>query len=145
MSRRLVQVVAVAALLVSAGLVLGACGESEEEQASAKVCDARDEIGQQVDRLSTLTLTTATVDDVRSGLQAIGEDLRTIADQQPELSDERRQQVEQAQRTFADQVSSVVADLGSSLSVSGAQRQLEAALTQLQTAYRSSLAQVSCD
>lgn len=90
MSRRFfVQVFAVVALLVGGAFAFSACGESEEEQASTKVCDARGE--------------------------------------------------------FAEQVSAVVDDLGRSLSLSGAQSQLKAALADLQTAYRSSLAQVSCD
>ena len=32
-------------------LVLGACGESSEEKAQNTVCDSRDDIGNQVDKL----------------------------------------------------------------------------------------------
>ena len=146
-SRRLMRLVAVALLLTGSVLWFAACGgsdESPEEQANANVCAARQDIGRQVDRLSGLTLTTATATEVRDGLQAIGDDLRTIADQQPELSSQRREEVEQATRAFTERLSEIAGNLGTNLSVSGARRQLTAALDQLDSAYRSSLAQVSC-
>lgn len=137
-----------ALVLAAVAFALGACGgddgESPEQRAQNAVCTARDDIATQVDRLSSLTVTTATVDQVRSGLTAIANDLQTIADQQPELSSERRSEVEQATRTFADEVAGIVSDIGRSLSISGAQRQLSQALSQLRDAYRRSLAQVDC-
>lgn len=146
MTRQLISMLAVAALLAGAAFALGACGgESDEEQARAAVCDARDDIGQQVDRLANLTLTTATVDQVRSSLQAIQDDLTTIADNRSELSDDRRQEVEQATERFTGEVREVVGDVGSSLSLDDAREQLSGALTALGNAYRSTLAQVSCD
>lgn len=136
--------------LTVVALALGACGGNDNNQASTQqraqtaVCNARDDIATQVNRLSSLTVTTATVDQVRSGLTAIANDLQTIANQQSELSSQRRSEVEQASRTFADQVSTIVSDLGTNLSVSAAQRQLQSALDQLAVAYRNSLAQVNC-
>lgn len=148
LSQRLLRLLALALLTAGCAFALGACGgddESPEEQAIANVCDARDDIGEQVDRLSGLTITTATTTEIRDGVQSIREDLRTIADQQSELSSERRDEVEQATRTFTDQLSGIVSSLGTDLSLSDARQQLSAALTQLGTAFRTSLEQVSCD
>lgn len=147
-SRRLMRVLALVLLLACSALALGACGDSDEspqEEAIENVCDARDDIGEQVDRLSSLTLTTATATEVGDSLQAIRADLTTIADQRAELSSERRQEVEQATRAFTDQLSDIAGSLGTDLSLSAARRQLSAALDQLASAYRASLAQVSCD
>jgi len=138
-----------ATLLAAIVLALGSCGgddePSAEEQAQTQVCDARDGIAREVDRLAGLTLTTATVDDVTSSLQSIEDDLRTIADNESQLSDDRRQQIEQATGRFADEVGDVVGDLGRSLSLSGAREQLSSALSQLGDAYRSSLERIDCD
>jgi hypothetical protein len=38
---------------------LGACGESDEEKAQNKVCDAKADIGKQVDELTALTPATS--------------------------------------------------------------------------------------
>ena len=46
-------------LVLIAALALGACGESKEDKAKSTVCDARADIGKQVDKLKGLTITTA--------------------------------------------------------------------------------------
>ncbi|MDW5595461.1 hypothetical protein VSS74_14015 [Conexibacter stalactiti] len=136
----------VVVLLAMAALAVGGCGgDSDEEQAQAAVCDARDDIAQQVGELANLTLTTATVDQVRNNLETIQDDLTTISDNRSELSDDRRQEVETATTRFTDEVRDVVSTLGRSLSLSDARTQLSTALTQLGSAYRSTLAQVQCD
>ena len=102
------------------GIVLGACGESDEEQAQDAVCDARAGIQKQVDELTGLTLDTATVATVGDSLNAIRDDLEQIAEAQVDLNDERKQQVESANKKFTSQLQSIATDLSSSLSVSGA-------------------------
>ena len=52
------------AIVLLLGILLGACGESDEEQAQDAVCDARASIQKQVDELSGLTLGTATAASV---------------------------------------------------------------------------------
>jgi hypothetical protein len=136
----------ISALLVATGLVLvlAACGESDEEKAQNKVCDARADIQKQVAELSNLTLATATVDGVKQNLTAIQDDLKQIKDAEGQLSDERRSEVETASQTFGSQVESIVGDLGSSLSVSGARSQLQSALDQLAQSYQQTLAPIDC-
>ncbi len=146
MRRRIGHLLAVVALLAGGTALLGGCGgESKEDQAQAAVCDARDDIGTQIDRLTSLTISTATVDDVKSSLQAIQGDLQTIADNRDDLPDDRRQELETATKTFTDQVRTVAGDLGKSLSLTEARGQLSTALTELGNAYRTTLAQVRCD
>ena len=126
------------------GTLLGACGESDEEQAQDAVCDARASIQNQVDELSGLTLDTATVASLGDSLNAIRDDLEQIAEAQGDLNDERKQEVESANKEFTSQLQSIAKNLTSSLSVSGAKEQFQAALTQLTDAYRQSFAAVDC-
>jgi len=142
------RLVVVTVVFVVAALALAACGSddepSAEEQASAQVCDARDGIAEEVDRLAGMTITTVTADDVTSSLRAIQGNLQTIADNESELSADRRQEVEQATSRFADEVRGVLSVLGRSLSLSDAREQLSTALSQLGEAYRSSLERIDC-
>jgi DNA repair exonuclease SbcCD ATPase subunit len=123
---------------------LGACGESDEEKAQNQVCDARADIQKQVDELSGLSLETATLDAVQKNLTAIRDDLKEIGDAQGDLSDERKQQVESANKEFTSQLQSIASDIGRSLSVADARTQLESALDQLASAYKQSFAKVDC-
>jgi hypothetical protein len=123
---------------------LGACGESDEEKAQNEVCDARADIQKQVDELSGLSLETATLDGVQKNLTAIRDDLKTIGEAQGDLTDERKQQVESANKEFTSQLRSIASDIGRSLSVADARTQLESALDQLASAYKQSFATVDC-
>jgi len=131
-------------LVLIAALALGACGESKEDKAKSTVCDARADIGKQVDKLKGLTITTASASAAQESLKAINSDLSKIKDAQGDLSDDRRQQVETANKAFTSQLQSIAASLGSSTSLSDAKSQLSSALQQLATAYKTSFARVDC-
>jgi Tfp pilus assembly protein PilP len=131
-------------LVLIAALALGACGESKEDKAKSTVCDARADIGKQVDKLKGLTITTASASAAQKSLKAINSDLSKITDAQGDLSDDRRQQVETANKAFTSQLQSIAASLGSSTSLSDAKSQLSSALQQLATAYKTSFARVDC-
>src|SRR4051794_21944684 len=88
-------------------LALGACGESAQEKAQTKVCDAKTDIGKQVDELKGLTPATVTKDGVVQNLDAIKNDLKDIADAQPDLSSARRSEVETATKTFTSSLRSI--------------------------------------
>jgi len=135
----------IALLLLVAGLVVAACGgESKQDKASSTVCDARADIKKQVDELSGLTVTTATVDGVTANLTAIRTDLGKIADAQGDLSDERKKQVQSANSAFKSQMTSLAASVGKSLSLEDAGSQLQTALTQLSDSYKKTLGQIDC-
>jgi type VI protein secretion system component VasK len=134
----------VLALLLLVGLTVTGCGQSEEEQAQQDVCAARDDLRQQVDDLTALTPSTASVEVVQQKLNAIREDLRKIGDARANLSDDRRQQVDDANKAFAEQLDAIVRDLGTNLTVSEAGTKLRAAAQQLATAYEQTFAKVDC-
>jgi hypothetical protein len=134
-----------AALLAVAGLLV-ACGESEEEKAQNEVCDARADIQRRVDDLADLTITTASIEQVTDNLEAIRNDLQTIAAEQGDLEPERRQEVEQAAKRFGSQLQATAQDV-----VSGAASGEEAgtrvgsALDELAKTFREAYAPVDCD
>ena len=134
-------------LLLSAlglGLAFAACGQSDEEQAKGDVCDAKDDIQANVKELQSLTLGTATTDKVRSSLSAIKDDLAKIADAQGQLSEDQKQQVQKANDAFKSKVKAVGADLGQSLSIEDAAKQLKSDLAELGTTYKQSFAPIDC-
>jgi hypothetical protein len=134
----------IALLLLVAGLAVAACGESEQDKASTKVCDARADIKKQVDELSGLTITTASVDGVTANLKAIRSDLGKIADAQGSLNDDRKKQVQSANQAFKAQMTSLAASVGKSLSLADAESQLRTALAQLSDSYKKTLGQIDC-
>jgi hypothetical protein len=133
-----------ALIAVVAVLGLGACGESKQDKAKSTVCDARADISKQVDQLKGLTVSTVTVDGVQNSLKAISSDLSKIKDAQGNLSGNRRQQVQDATKTFTSQVQSIAGSVGKSTSLSEAKAQLTSALQQLGDAYKQSFAKVDC-
>jgi SMC interacting uncharacterized protein involved in chromosome segregation len=135
--------IGVVLLLLVAGTAIG-CGESDEEKAQNDVCDARADIQQRVDNLSSLTLSTATVESVQEDLQGIQDDLKKITDAQGDLNDERKQEVEAANKEFTSQLDAIASDLGSNLSLSGAEAKLRTAADQLASSYRQTFAKVNC-
>jgi uncharacterized protein YjbJ (UPF0337 family) len=136
--------IAVLLIALLAALGLGACGESKQDKAKSSVCSARSDMSKQVDQLKGLTASTVTIDGVQSSLKAIRDDLAKIKDAQGDLSGSRRQQVEDATKTFTSQVQSVAGSIGKSTSISDAKAQLTSALQQLGDAYKQSFARLDC-
>jgi hypothetical protein len=124
---------------------LGACGESDEEKAQNKVCDARDDIAKQVDELKGLTAATVTKDGVTQNLDAIKTDLQDISDAQPDLSSARRSEAEAATKAFTSSVQGIASQLGTSLSASDAKAGVVTALGQLEASYQKAFAPLNCD
>jgi hypothetical protein len=133
----------VAFLFVAATAV--GCGESDADKAQTQVCDARADLNKQVDKLASLTPTTATVDGVSGALDAIEDDLTQISDAQGDLNDERKEEVESANQQFSAQLETVANDLGSNLSLSGAKAQVESAGKKLASSYQQTFASINCD
>lgn len=131
--------------VVTLALALGACGESAEEKAQTKVCDARADIGKQIDELKNLTPATATVDGVKQNLQAIKSNLNEISEAQSDLSGDRRSEVEAANKEFASSVKETTSQALGSVSASDTKAALVASLEQLQTSYQAALAPLDCD
>ena len=135
----------IAALAVLLALAVAACGgDSAEEKAQASVCDARDGISKQVESLQDLTLTTATTNQIRDSLTAIGDDLEKIKAAQADLSDERKSEIQDANEAFESGVTNIVSSLGTSTSLEDAKAQLDKALDQLATTYKETFATIDC-
>jgi hypothetical protein len=130
-------------LTVSA-LIAAGCGQSSADKAKNQVCDARSDIQKQVNELRNLTPATATTSGVKDSLNAIKNDLKKIADAQPKLNDQRKQQVQDANSQFKSQFNSILSDIGTNLSLTNAGQQLKAAVQQLASAYQASFAKVDC-
>jgi hypothetical protein len=124
---------------------VGACGESSEEKAQNKVCDAKADVGKQVDELQSLTAATVTSDGVTQNLDAIKTDLKDISDAQGDLSSDRRSEAEAANKAFTSSVQGIASQLGSSLSASDAKAGVVTALDELAASYQKAFAPVKCD
>ena len=131
--------------VVMLALALGGCGESDEEKAQNKVCDAKADIAKQVDELQSLTPATVTSDAVTQNLDAIKTDLNDISDAQSDLSSDRRSEAEAATKAFTNSVQGITSQLGSSLSAADAKAQLTTALDQLAASYQKAFAPLNCD
>jgi len=130
--------------IAAAALAVAGCGESAQDKAEKQVCSARSDIQKQVNELKALTPATATTDGVKTNLNAIRDDLKKIADAQPQLNDQRKAQVKTANEKFVSEFQSVVGELGKSLSAGGARAQLQTALQQLAAAYQTAFSKVDC-
>jgi valyl-tRNA synthetase len=131
-------------VLVATAALAAGCGESKTEKAQKQVCNARADIKQQVDDLSSLTIATASVDGVKQNVKSIQSSLKQIADAQGTLSEDRRSQVQSATNAFKSEVTSIAQGLRSNLSLSEAGTKLKAAGQQLATSYQQSLGKIDC-
>lgn len=134
-----------AVAVVMLALALGACGESDEEKAQNTVCNAKADIGEEVDELKSVTPATFAADDVTQNLDAIQVDLKNITAAQGDLSSDRRSEAEAATKAFTSSVQETASQLGSSLSAADAKAQVVTALDQLAASYQTAFAPLNCD
>jgi len=140
--RRLIASISV--LLVTLAIPLTGCGESKQEQATKSVCSARSDIKNRIATLQTLTPSIATLPQVKTEVTAIVDDVKQIQSAQGDLEPGRKQKVQQATQTFEQQLKSVLSNLTTNFSISGAGAQLESALKQLASSYTQALQPIEC-
>ena len=134
-----------AAAVTVAVVSLAACGgDSKEDRAKAQVCDARADIGKQVDALKGMTITTATTSQIQDNLKAIGDDLRKIRNARADLDDDRKSQVDQANQAIESQVKGVVSTLATTTSAADAKAKVQQAFQQLADSYKQAFAKIDC-
>jgi cell pole-organizing protein PopZ len=134
---------AILAGLLAALLV--ACGESEEEKAQDRVCDARADIEKRVDDLAGLTITTASIDDVTKNLKAIRDDLEKIAAERDDLAPEQQDAVDQAAKSFQTELETAAKDVVSgAASGEEAGARIGSALDDLAKSFREAYGPVDC-
>ena len=133
----------IAAALLAAS-ALSACGESDQDKAQTTVCDARADIQGQVDTLKGLPVSPESIDKATASLQAIRGSLNEIADAQPDLDPDRKQEVQTAVKTFGDQVRTAGAAALSSGATGDAAASIRTAADQLATSFRESFQPIDC-
>jgi hypothetical protein len=122
-----------------------ACGESEEEKAQDRVCDARADIEKRVDNLADLTITSASIDKVTNNLKAMRADLETIAAEREDLAPEQRDAVDQAAKRFRSELETAAKDVVSgAASGEEAGARIGAALDDLAKSFREAYGPVDC-
>jgi hypothetical protein len=146
---------------VCVALALTACGSSSDDgspatgtptdtpapaqdQAATQVCSARDDIQKQVQTLTSLNADTATKANVTSALTAIQADLQKIVAAQPDLTSERKQQVQDATTAFAGELKDIVRQAIAGLATTDAQTQATKAAESLESAVKTSLEPIDC-
>ncbi|HXB15974.1 MAG TPA: hypothetical protein VNV44_09565 [Solirubrobacteraceae bacterium] len=129
---------------LSAGLGLAGCGESKEQKAEKKVCAAKSDISSRLTSLKSLPLAPSSLEQAKTDVTAISEDVKKIKEAAPDLAQQRRQEVEKATEQFGKQASEATEGLKSSGSLSAAQSQVKTALTELQGAYSAALEPIKC-
>jgi hypothetical protein len=125
-------------------LALSACGESAQEKAKAQVCGARRDISKRIETLTALGLSTELPSQVKTGVEAIANDITKIKDAEGRLEPARRGQVQTATRSFETRLNSILTGLTAHLSLSNAEAQFKSALSELGTSYKQTLAPVNC-
>ena len=137
------------ALFVSVSLV--ACGESSQEKANKDVCSARTEISKQITKLQGLTPSSNAVDEAKSGLKVIGDELRKIKDAQHDLAPARKEQVEPATKTFESELKTIATSVAATIPSGGVESALKAAgpklksaLSALADSYKHALGPINC-
>jgi hypothetical protein len=131
-------------LLLAGSLAITGCGESAQEKAKAEVCSARADISKQINMLTSLTASTISPSAVKTGVEAVADDLTKIKNAQGNLEPARKEQVQAATHTFETQLSSILTGITSNLSLSNAEAQFKSALSQLATSYKNTLGPINC-
>lgn len=131
-------------LLLAVALLLAACGGDSEEEAEENVCNAADDIEAEVESLTSLTLTTASVDGIESSLNAIEDDLNTIDENLGDLREDERGQVEDAYDSLKSTAETALDEVGTSQSIADVQKNLEQSFNELATAAKDLFAPIDC-
>lgn len=117
---------------------------SPEEKALQAVCTARQDISKRVDSLAQTTLANFTLEGFKADLNGIKNDVQIIQENEAKLKPNRKQQIQQANQEFKSEVSSILSQLGRSLSLENAKDKLETAGTDLVASYQRTLALADC-
>jgi uncharacterized protein YicC (UPF0701 family) len=134
-------------IVLSLSLAAAGCGgggQSASDKAQSQVCTATTDIQKQIDTLRSMSASTVSASSVQDSISAIDEDLTSIKDAIPDLAAARKQDVTAANDAFKSQLDSIATDLVQNLSLSQAKTQVQAAGSQLASAYKQAFSQVRC-
>ena len=109
------------------------------------MCDARDDIQKHVDDLAGLTVTSASIDQVTNHLKAIADDLGKIAEERNNLSDDQRNDIEQAAKRFGSELRGAAGDVvAGTASGAEARKRADASLDALAKSFKDAYAPLDC-
>jgi hypothetical protein len=138
-------VVPIALVVVAVVVVLAvAGGDSKSDEALAQVCGARADISQQLKTLQGLTPGSAR-EQGKASLQAIADDLKTIAGARADLSDARRGEVQSANDTFVASVKDAGGSVTDLASLQTAAGDVKAAAQKLAQTYAATYGKIDCN
>jgi hypothetical protein len=136
---------AITAVVVVVIVVLAITGgDSKSDKALAQVCGARADISQQLKTLQGLTPGSAR-EQAKASLQAIADDLRTIADARADLSDARRGEIQSANDTFVASVKDAAGSVTDLASLQTAAGDVKAAAQKLAQSYTATYGKIDCN
>lgn len=124
--------------------LVGCGGDSAEEKAQSKVCDARAGIQKSIGSLKDLSASTVTTDGVKQQLDSIRSDLETLRNAQGDLNGDRKKALQKANSEFASTIRGVAQTVLRSTSAQDAKTQLQQAADQLESTYKSTLSPIDC-
>jgi hypothetical protein len=136
---------AVAALVVVVIVVVVLTGgDSKSDKALAQVCGARADISQQLKTLQGLAPGSGAAEQAKQSLQAIADDLKTIAGARADLSDARRGEIQSANEAFASGVKDAVGGVTDLVSLQTAGTDIKAAAQKLAQTYAATYGKIDC-
>ena len=130
--------------LALTALFLAACGGDSEEEATEKICNAANDIEQRVGDLASLSIVTASADQIEEDLNAIGDDLETIKDSAGDLREDERNEVDEAAQSLESTVDGSLSEIGQSQSLEDAAQGVESAIGELGTSIQALLTPIDC-
>jgi ElaB/YqjD/DUF883 family membrane-anchored ribosome-binding protein len=139
-------VVPIALVVVAVVVVLAVTGgDSKEDKALAQVCGARADISQQLKTLQGLTPGNGAADQAKQSLQAIADDLKTIADARGDLSDARRSEIQSANESFVAGVKDAAGSVTDLVSLQTAAGDVKATAQKLAQTYTATYGKIDCN
>jgi hypothetical protein len=142
MSWKLLVPIALVVVVIVVGFAVTR-GDSKADKAMAQVCAARADIAEQVKSLQNLTAGSA-ADQARTGLSAIADDIRSIADARKDLAADRRDEVQSANAAFVSGVKDALGGVTSLASLQSAAAQVGQNAQKLAQTYKSSYGKIDC-
>ena len=139
------------ALLLATAVGLTACGESSSEKATKKVCSASKEITAQINKLSTLPLSSNFPTEAKASVEAISGNIKKIEEAAPNLPAARKEEINAANKAFQTAILTITKDVASASkagnlesALKAAEPQIKAALTTLGNEYKKAFEALKC-
>src|SRR4051795_3223485 len=139
---KIVGAIAAVVVVVIVVVVATSGGDSKSDKALAQVCGARADISQQLKTLRGLSPGNGAADQAKQSLQAIADDVKSIASARADLSDARRSEVQSANQTFVSGVKDAAGSVTDLASLQTAGANVKGAAQKLAQTYAASYGKI---